>query len=152
MFAAEVLNRKFRKEFLQTKQKVVLLPTCMHDKQANCQAKSDGTKITCGHCSKNCNIHYLATELKAHSVETALIPHSSNFSKFLKTWKGNKEVGLVGVACTLNLLTGGYEMKSLNIPAQCVFLNYSGCQKHWHSTGIETQIDKEQLFKILDIA
>ncbi len=151
MFAAEVLNRQFKEEFDKTSHKVVLLPTCMRRNSSNCKAKNNNGKITCQHCSKNCNIHNIVTSLAAHNVQTFLIPHSSNFSKFLKQWENNKDIGLIGVACVLNLLTGGYEMKGFNIAAQCVFLNYSGCQKHWHPSGISTQIDIQQLYKTLNI-
>ncbi|NJK98458.1 MAG: DUF116 domain-containing protein [Bacteroidales bacterium] len=53
------------------------------------------------------------------------------------------------MACVLNLLKGGYEMQKLNIPSQCVFLDYCGCQKHWHKNGIPTDLNSNQLQKIV---
>jgi hypothetical protein len=78
-----------------------------------------------------------------------VIPHSSDFTKWLERWKDTREVGVVGVACVLNLFTGGYEMKDLNIPSQCVLLDYCGCQNHWHHEGIPTDIDQKQLLQTL---
>ncbi|HEY1406364.1 MAG TPA: DUF116 domain-containing protein, partial [Spirochaetota bacterium] len=78
-----------------------------------------------------------------------LIPHSSDFSRFLIKWKNNQETGLVGVACVLNLLTGGYEMKRLGIVSQCVFLDFSGCRKHWDREGFPTELNINRLITIL---
>ena len=150
MFGAEVLNRKLNESFQNTSKKVLLLPTCMSNPEnAICHAKKDGLRMTCTNCSSNCEVRKINKQMKQQNVETFLIPHSSSFSEFLKYWQNQNETGLIGVACVLNLLTGGYEMQRLNIPSQCVFLNECGCQKHWHNQGIPTSIDLEQLQKII---
>lgn len=152
MFGAEVLNRLLRKDFNNTREKAVLLPTCMSNLQnGQCKASTAGLRMKCNSCSKNCEINKVQESLKKKGVETYLIPHSSNFSEFLKHWKNQDTTGLVGVACVLNLLKGGYEMQNLNIPSQCVFLEHCGCKKHWHKTGIPTSINFKQLEKILSI-
>jgi uncharacterized protein len=56
----------------------------------------------------------------------------------------------VGVACVLNLIQGGYEMQSLGIPSQCVFLNSCSCKQHWIS-GAPTQIDFSKLVATLNM-
>lgn len=71
--------------------------------------------------------------MKEKGIRTVLIRHSSSFSKWLEPWSKQRKTGLIGVACVLNLLTGGFEMKRLGIPSQCVFLDHSGCRKHWKS-------------------
>jgi uncharacterized protein len=150
MFGAELLNRKLRNGFNQTANKTVLLPTCMSNpNNGKCKAILKGLQMKCSSCSTNCEINRLQELLKLKSVETYLIPHSSSFSEFLKHWQNQKTTGLIGVACVLNLLTGGYEMQSLNIPSQCVFLDYCGCRKHWHSKGIPTGLNQNQLEQIL---
>lgn len=150
MFGAEVLNRVLKANFDQTKHKVLLLPTCMSQPEnGKCKAVLNNNRMVCSGCSANCRVNQLRKEMLAEGEETFLIPHSSSFSEFLKYWQNQNETGLIGVACVLNLLTGGYEMQRLNIPSQCVFLDYSGCKKHWHATGIPTNIDTEQLKNIL---
>jgi hypothetical protein len=116
---------------------------------AECRALRKGKDISCTHCSAQCEVNKLTKLGIIDGFDVAIIPHSSDFSEWLERWKGNKEVGVVGVACVLNLLTGGYETKALGIPAQCVFLDYCGCQKHWDKTGIPTQLNKTQLSTIL---
>jgi len=52
------------------------------------------------------------------------------------------------VACPLHLISGGLELRKLNIAAQCVFLDYCGCKNHWHQDGIMTDMNSRQLLKI----
>jgi uncharacterized protein len=55
----------------------------------------------------------------------------------------------VGVTCILNLLTGGYEMKRLNIASQCVFLDYCGCKKHWDNDERPTTLNLQELIDVI---
>ncbi|MBK7029286.1 MAG: DUF116 domain-containing protein [Bacteroidales bacterium] len=80
--------------------------------------------------------------------DTYIIPHSSDFTRFLEKWQNQPDTSLIGVACILNLLTGGYEMKNLNISSQCIFLDYCGCKKHWNEEGIPTDLNINQLKKV----
>jgi hypothetical protein len=150
MVGAEILNRALRADFLRTPRKAVLLPTCMRSRSAvECRARKEGFDISCTGCSSNCRINQLTRLGKRMGFDVFMIPHSSVFSKWLERWRDTREVGVVGVACVLNLFTGGYEMKDLNIPSQCVLLDYCGCQNHWHSEGIPTDINQAQLLHIL---
>jgi uncharacterized protein len=153
MFGAEVLNRELRAGFYNTSKKVLLVPTCM-SKPAHgiCKAKANGYYFSCTSCSENCNINSIKKNMKNQDVEILLISHSSGFSEILKNWANQHETGLIGVACVLNLLKGGYEMQKLSIPSQCVFLDNCGCKKHWHQNGVATQINLRQLQKIMDQA
>jgi hypothetical protein len=140
MVGAQIMNDSLKTDFLQTDNKILLLPTCMVS-NSNCKAITKGNAIICQHCNSDCNISKTSNEMKKVGVETVLIKHSSDFSKWLKPWANQKSTGLIGTACVLNLLGGGYEMKQLNIPSQCVFLDYCGCKKHWDQNGIATQIN-----------
>jgi len=150
MFAAEVLNRGLKKGFTETKKKVLLLPTCMRNEPSTgCKAKSDGKELICAACSTDCNIGKVSSAMKKEGVTSYLIPHSSDFSRFLVKWKECPDTSLIGVACVLNLITGGYEMKRLNISSQCVFLDYCGCKKHWDKDGFATDLNISQLAKLV---
>ncbi len=150
MVCSQILNNVYRSEFKSTKEKVVLLPTCMNPNASNCKSESDGTHNYCTACDRNCHIGQIKIAI-GESAKIALIPHSAGFSQFLKKWENSEAVGLVGVACVLNLLSGGYEMRKLNIKSQCVFLDYCGCQKHWDNEGIATNINLNQLKRILEV-
>ncbi|MDP4209741.1 MAG: DUF116 domain-containing protein [Bacteroidota bacterium] len=150
MVGAEIMNRAFRESFHKSPNKALLLPMCMRNQPYDgCKAKSDGKELVCKQCFSKCNIGKVATAMKKHNVKTYLIPHSSNFSKFLVKWQDNSDTALIGVACVLNLLTGGYEMKRLGIASQCVFLDYSSCQKHWDSEGEPTSVNISRLLQVV---
>lgn len=152
MIGAEIMNEALRPEYLKTNNKVVLLPTCMRgvtDKE--CKATHSGLVRECIGCRIDCNIGMIKQILKKETQALFLVPHSSDFSRFLKKWQGQKDTALVGVACVPNLIMGGYEMQSLGIPSQCVFLNYCGCQKHWSpDKAIATNLDLNRLYYILN--
>jgi hypothetical protein len=150
MVAAEILNREYKKKFDATKNKIVLLPTCMRSQdELQCKAKQMNNYFVCSKCNSECSIKTTSEEITDSKAQTVLIPHSSGFSKILANWANQENTGLIGVACVLNLLRGGYEMRNLNIPSQCVFLNYSGCAKHWKPIQRSTNIDVNQLSAVL---
>jgi len=150
MFAAEVLNRGLKKGFTETTKKVLLLPTCMRSEpDTGCKAKSDGKELVCANCNAKCNIGKVSFEMKKQGITSYLIPHSSDFSRFLVKWQNSPDTSLIGVACVLNLITGGYEMKRLDISSQCVFLDYCGCKKHWDKEGFATSLNVNQLKKMV---
>ena len=144
MVGAAIMNRSMQQEFLDTEHKILLLPSCMA-KNEQCKSMEVMHGQVCTHCTKNCNISSVSNQMKERGVYTYVIKHSSSFSKYLERWADQKKIGLIGTACTLNLLMGGYEMKRLNIPAQCVFLDYPGCKKHWSPEGIPTKICVNQV-------
>jgi hypothetical protein len=150
MLGAEILNRHLRAAFQAMPRKAVLLPTCMRTPPAGgCKARHDGKELVCRQCSRQCRVGQVATAMRKRKVTTYLIPHSSGFSRFLRHWENTPDTGLVGVTCMLNLLAGGYEMKRRNIPAQCIFLDYCGCQKHWGGDGYPTSLHLEALVRIV---
>lgn len=150
MFGAELLNRELEQDFRKTIKKVLLLPTCMRTEPGSgCKATENKFGLICKQCNSNCNIGKKAKLMAEKEIQTYLIPHSSQFSKFLVKWQNQPETGLIGVACILNLLTGGYEMKRLEIASQCVFLDFCGCKKHWTTTGIATDLNDEKLTEIV---
>jgi len=149
MIGAEILNRAFEKEFNEKPHKIVLLPACMRNAN-DCKAVRKGEYLFCAICRKNCNIGLITSNLQMKQIETVIIPHSSEFTRWLKQWENSKTTALVGVACVLNLLTGGYEMRKLNIASQCVFLDYCSCKNHWLLENVYTNLNINRLIKIIE--
>ncbi len=147
IIGATLLNMDLKEAFQNTKKKVVILPCCMSE-ESTCKAEPHEHGFKCTKCNRKCNVYKIVDSLEYDIAECILIKHSSNFSKQLEPWANQSETGLVGVACILNLLKGGYEMKKLNIPSQCVFLDYSGCKKHW-MIDVPTNLNHQQLLNVL---
>ncbi len=151
MVGAELMNRAFYNQFAQTEQRALLLPACMRAKQGSaCQAKKISLDYQCSGCTRDCRIHQYTILGRELGFAVHIIPHSSDFTSWLRTFAMNKNIGVIGVACPLNLITGGLELKSLDIPAQCILLDYCGCTNHWHKTGIATDINRRQLLKMIN--
>ncbi|WP_410771817.1 DUF116 domain-containing protein [Fontibacillus sp. BL9] len=144
MVGAEMMNRAFRENFLNTEQKRVLLPICMRQKgESGCKAVATDNGYVCRSCSKDCQVKLITDLGKKHGFQVFIIPHAS--TAFGRQHIQPGKVGIVGVACILNLISGGYQAKRLGYEPQCVLLNNSGCIKHWHETGLVTDIDLSRL-------
>jgi hypothetical protein len=152
MIASEIMNQGFRGDFQQTKEKTVLVPGCMRMQPEHlCKAQQQGDNITCTHCTRNCNVSRITALGEDKGFKTFIVPHSSGFTKWLKRFSNQNNNGVVAVACTLNIVAGGYEMRELDIPSQCVLLDYCGCKKHWHETGFPTDVNDEQILRVINV-
>jgi len=150
MLGAEIMNRAFRKEFVATKYKTILVPACMRSKSdTECRMIKDGLDQICTGCDKKCNIHKISSLGKKEGFDVYIVPHSSSFSAWLQKWAGHDDVGIVAVACPLNLVAGGLEIVSLGIKAQCVLLDYCGCKNHWDREGIPTNLNLNEVKTIV---
>jgi hypothetical protein len=152
MVGAVIINRAWRDEFLSTERKAGLVPACMRAKSGfHCKWEFNGIDYSCKSCTENCRVNKLTKLGKKEGFGVFMIPHSTDFTKWLSKRSGNKGVGIIGVTCTLNLMTGGWEAKSLDIPINCVLLDYCGCKNHWDDKGFPTSMNINELRRILDL-
>jgi hypothetical protein len=150
MVATEVMNRGLRQRFNQMGKKLVLVPACMGNKSISaCQAKVIGVDIACTGCDPECTINRITRQMRDQGATVYLVPHSSGFSRWLERWQHEPDTGVVAVACLLNILPGGYEMRARRIPSQCVPLDYPGCEKHWRRDRLPTGLNEKQLVWIV---
>jgi hypothetical protein len=150
MVAAELMNRGLRAEFERTPRKAVLVPTCLRGAHAgNCRAVVYDDDITCAACDPTCTVNRITQRMRDLGATVYLVPHATGFSRWLERWQGAPEYGIVAVACMLNILPGGYEMRARGIASQCVPLDYPGCQKHWRREGIPTGLNEDRLVQIV---
>jgi hypothetical protein len=149
MVGAEILNRVYREEFLATANKAVLAPSCMRAKQDGCRALVSDDGIRCTHCTPGCRVSALVRRGERDGFRVIVISHGSQFGSWTRNPELRNGVGMVGVACVLNLLGGGWQAKAAGIPAQCVLLDGCGCRNHWDEHGVSTAIDHGELTRIL---
>ncbi len=153
MAGAEIMNWIYRKEFEATTKKAVILPACMRSRPSpDCKAVSDNGALLCRGCSGECAVNGLSALGKRYGFKVIMIPHESSLSSS-RTEKPllDSDTGVVGVACILNLISGGWMMRNMGIPVQCVLLDYCGCKNHWSREGVPTGINVGQLKKILGL-
>jgi len=153
MVGTEIMNRAFRDQFLKTERKVVFVPPCMRAKpDGECKAHPTPFGEHCGACTPTCRVHQVTKLGEKHGFDVFIIPDELSVvsDKKMKTPNSNR-LGLVGISCPLTNMTGGWETRRLGIPAQGVLLDYCGCPWHWHKQGIPTDININQLLRVLDI-
>lgn len=150
MVAAEVMNEGLKQAFERAPEKVVLVPTCMRGAQADtCRARVNGVDMTCTACDPECAVNRITRRMRNLGTSVYLVPHTSGFSRWLDRWQREPGVGVIAVACLLNILPGGYEIRARRIASQCVPLDYPGCRKHWDREGIPTAVNEDRLVQIL---
>jgi uncharacterized protein len=148
MVGAVIMNRSLKEEFEKTRNQVVVLPTCMV-KNPNCQATHNNHFFVCTHCTVGCNVSVITKKMESEGKKTLMIKHSSDLAESFQVWANQGETGVVASACALNLVSGGYELKRMKIPSQCVFLDYCSCKKHWNKEHVPTNIDINQIDSLL---
>jgi hypothetical protein len=148
MFGAEIMNRIYREEFIKRSRKILLLPGCMRQTQKTCQAKQTHLGLKCQKCNTQCPTYQYKNKGEKEGYEVYTILHESQAFENI-TNHDKKEISIIGVACILNLINGGWKSYKLGMPAQCVILNYPGCSKHWCKQNITTNINHKELEKII---
>ena len=150
MVAAEVMNNGLREDFDGKPRKVVLVPTCMRGMhREDCKAVISGLDMACMGCDRDCAIHRITRRMRRQGIEVYMVPHASGFSRWLARWQEDPNVGVAAVACLMNILPGGYEMRARRIASQCVPLDYPGCAKHWAEETIPTSVNEERLVQLV---
>ena len=87
--------------------------------------------------------------MRAEGIAVYIVPHSSGFSRWLERWQNDPAVGVTAVACMMNILAGGYEMRARGIASQCVPLDFPACRKHWRDDEVATSVNQERLVQIV---
>ena len=122
MVSAQIMNEVYSEQFLQCKDKKIFAPGCKK-------------------CSINCNINNLNNLMENRYIDVCIIPHETIINKI--DVKDKNKIGIIGIACIPNLMSGGWKALRLGFIPQCVLLDYSGCGKHW--------LDKEKITEINEI-
>lgn len=150
MVCSEMLNISYKNDFTNSGNKYVLAPGCMRPAGGlKCKAEFDKLGGKCKICDKSCGIFQLIREGKTKGFEVRILKHSSDLSNWSRKKCGENR-GVVGIACVPALLEGGLELRKNRVPAQCVFLDYSGCSKHWCNNDCQTSINYGKLSKVLN--
>ena len=142
MLGAEIMNRIFRKDFEKRPRKAIILPGCMNANSKKCRAKEDRLGQVCTFCNPKCNVYKIAKEYGDYEVY--IVSHES--TAFKGAGKEDvDELGIVGITCVLNLISGGWKSSNLSIPPQCVLLEHVACKSHWLEDDIYGEISDDEL-------
>jgi uncharacterized protein len=153
MVGAEWLSRAFRPAFLAAPRKVVLAPPCMRAKPDDeCKAfKTAEGSLICQACTPGCRVNQLTKLGQKRGFEVYLIPDELR-ELAAQSVGGGPAVGVVGISCALTNAPGGWEARSLDLPAQGLLLDYCGCSYHWDDEGFPTDTNLHKLSELLGLA
>lgn len=147
MLGAYFINQEENEKFLITSRKVLLVPACMKMAGKRCKAENKGFGEKCTGCNDNCQVNMLMAIGQQHHFEVWILKHSSDLSVWQNTLNNT---GIVGAACPATLLAGGYELKRLGIPVQCVVLDHCGC-KQWTEKPAYSSLNINELMTRMGI-
>lgn len=143
MVSAEIMNQVYKEKFLNSSDKLIFVPACMRQIENECLSKKGNKGYECIGCSPHCNVNILRKIGQTHNVKIYIIPHDTLLSNLES--EENNSTGIIGVACVLNLVSGGWKAIRLGFIPQCVVLDYVGCSHHWLDNGLMTQINIDKL-------
>ncbi len=142
MLGAEIMNRIFKGDFDKRPRKAIVLPGCMNSNSKKCKARKDRLGHVCTFCNPKCNVYKIAKQYP--DLEVYIVSHESTAFKGAKK-EDAEELGIIGVTCVLNLISGGWKSSNLSIPPQCVLLEHVACKSHWLDEDIYGEIDMDAL-------
>ncbi len=149
MICSEIMNNVYKEAFLSRIKKYVFVPACMRINQNGCKAEKKSNGYICSACSNNCNVNELTRTGIEKGFEVYIIPHESDLSKVKNS--NNEGIGIIGIACILNLVSGGFKALRLGFTPQCIVLDQCGCSNHWLRKFEMTSINKHRINDILSV-
>lgn len=148
MLGGEIMNKAMRQEFMQRKEKIVLMPACLR-KSEGCEARQYRGALICSRCNPQCSVYRCVKANHDEHTTIVLFRHGSEFPRWVSSLMNRNEYGIVGVACVLNLLEGGYRLRNFGLPSQCVYLDSPGCRHHWNAGTEGSKLNCHRLQEIL---
>lgn len=143
MVSAEIMNDVYREKFLNSREKLVFLPACMRQINTSCKGIIENMGYKCINCSKVCNVSKLTALENEYKFKVYTIPHESLLFNIYD--EENNQAGVIGIACVLNLISGGWKALRLGFNPQCIILDYCGCSNHWMKKPLMTNINYNRL-------
>lgn len=150
MVFSTIINKVFFTEFVECKDKILLLPSCMklHDNY-RCRSKNIDYLYSCKGCSKKCKVNELNKIGEKYTLKVYTFSRQRGFNKTDRTMYENK--GVIGVGCALNLISTGLKLRELKAKPQCMILSFCGCKKHWHDYGLTTRFSINKFLELIEI-
>jgi hypothetical protein len=148
MLEIELTNRCCGERFKHAERKLAFLPHCLRDLTTVCKAESDGFDSVCKGCSRHCGVHAASRLLRAHGV-TPYIWLSARLTRLFKQHRnGGASLGVLGVACVVELVHGMRLCTRHHIPVVGVPLNANRCAR-WMGTLHTTSLNVKALETVL---
>ncbi len=149
MIEFELVNRIHMEAFQNAHFRVALLPYCLKGSQTDCRAVPDEIDYQCRSCLKTCYINKVSKLLRDHGVHPYIWSRTSLRVMFGKLIKKHGSIGVLGIACIVELVRGMRLCMKANLPVIGIPLNANRCPR-WMGDMHETSVDLSALEEILN--
>ncbi len=144
----ELVNRLYKKKFLQANYKIALLPHCLTEDRAACKTEADEIDYVCMACRKTCYLNRISSLLKGHDIDPYIWRQASLRKLFRKLIYKHGSIGVLGVACIVELAWGMRLCLKGGIPVIGLALNANRCRR-WMGNFYDNSIDLTELEKLV---
>lgn len=144
----ELINRLYKIKFTSCNYKIALLPYCLRETQTECKARPDEIDYYCRGCLKNCYINKISTLLNEHSIHPYIWRTIRLKSLLRQLVKKSDSVGVMGIACIVEVAMGMRSCMKAGLPVIGLPLNANRCIR-WMGDFYENSIDLEELMLLI---
>jgi hypothetical protein len=148
MLEIELQNRFSARSFQDCDTKLAFLPHCLRDLTAECQSTKRGEDYVCKGCSKACNINAVSRILRRHGVQPYIWMTANLQSLIRKLKKEGKQLGVLGIACIPELVSGMRVCAGAEVPVVGIPLDANRCARWWGKSYHNT-VNLQKLEKLL---
>jgi len=148
MIEFEISNRINRINFLNAKNKIALLPHCLHDLNKKCESAPDGLDYKCRNCSAECYINKVSRILKSADITPYIWREAGKGKLFRK--KSGESTGVLGIACLPELINGIRHVHKKGLPVVGIPLDANRCIR-WLGDFFENSVNIKKLNSLLAV-
>jgi hypothetical protein len=148
MLEIELQNRFDAASFRRCDTKLAFLPHCLRDLAADCRSTQRGEDYVCRGCSGFCNIKAVSKLLRRHGVQPYIWMTANLRSLFMRLKKEGRQLGVLGIACIPELVSGMRMCVRADVPVVGIPLDANRCARWWGEFYHNT-VNLEQLETLL---
>ena len=144
----ELVNRVHKSGFRKANYRIAFLPYCLKETQTECRARPDEIDYACTGCLKTCYINRVSKVLRDQGVNPYIWSRGSLKTMFGKLSREHGSIGVLGIACIVELIRGMRFCMKAGLPVMGIPLNANRCSR-WMDELQETSVDLEALERML---
>jgi hypothetical protein len=148
MLEIELMNQSHREAFQDAQTRLALLPHCLRDWSAECQAAHEEIDTVCRSCSAACWNNAVSALLRSRGVRPFIWMTADLPRLFRRILKRGGSLGVLGIACIPEVVHGMRLCERHGIPVVGLPLNGNRCAR-WMGTFHQNSINLRQLEKLL---
>ena len=124
------------------------MPHCLRDYHIRCLSKAGDIEDICKGCTKDCYINLGSKILKNYHIEPYISVTIDQVKLFKMLKNKYQSIGMLGIACILELVRGMRLCIRLGIPAVGIPLDANNCAR-WRGRAYETSYNLKELEKLV---